>query len=56
MTLHPRRILHAPGAINAHGSVLKDEPQTWALWSGAQCSADKATAAPEIMNMVYKGL
>ena len=43
-TLHPRRILHASGAINVHGSVTPGEPRTWALRYGAECSADLAIA------------
>ena len=27
-TLHPRRILHAPGAFSVHGGVLPGEPST----------------------------
>ena len=32
-TLHPRRILHAPGAISVHVSISPGESRTWALWS-----------------------
>ena len=44
--LHPRRILHAPGAFSVHGSLLvSGELRTWALLSQVQRSTDQATTA-----------
>ena len=42
--LHPRRILHAPGAISVHVGASPDESRTRALRSGAECSSDLPTA------------
>ena len=41
-TLHPRRILHATGAISVHGGVLLGESRTRALRSEAEFSANRA--------------
>ena len=46
-TFHPRRILHAPGAISVHEGVWLDESRTRALLSGAESFADRVTAAEE---------
>ena len=47
-TLHPRRILHAPGAISVHGGP--GEPRTQALRSGAEDSTYWATVAQKLSN------
>ena len=44
-TLHPRLILHTPGAISLHGSFSTGKPQTQAIRSGAEDSTDWATEA-----------
>ena len=45
MTLHPRQILDAPGAISIYGSPLPEEPRTRALRFGSVYSTDWTTAA-----------
>ena len=45
-TLHPRRTLHAPGDISAHGGISKGKLRTQALRSGVECSADRVFATP----------
>ena len=47
MTLHPRRILHAAGAISVHGGFSPGEPRALALRSGAEYYTDWATEAPK---------
>ena len=51
-TLHPRRILHALGAISVHRDVLLGEPRTRALRSGTECSSDLHTAG--LISMVLR--
>ena len=41
-TLHPRRILHAPGAINVHGGFSPGEPRIRELRSRAERSTNWA--------------
>ena len=43
-TLHPRLILHTPGAISEQGGVSPGESRTRALRSGAECLSDLPTA------------
>ena len=43
-TLHPRRILHAPGVITVHGSVSPGESRARDLRSAAECPSILATA------------
>ena len=43
-TLHPRPILHAPGAISVHGSVSPGKSRTQGLRYGDECLSDLATA------------
>ena len=47
-TLHPRRILYAPGVISVHGGVSPGEPRTRALRFGVECLFDLPTAGPKI--------
>ena len=44
-TVHPRWILHAPGAISVHGSISPGEPRTQALRFGAEYSSILATVS-----------
>ena len=37
-TMHPRRILHAPGDIGVHDGFSPGEPRARGLWSGAEDS------------------
>ena len=46
-TLHPRRILHASGAISVYRGVSPGEPRTWILQSGSECSADRVISPRE---------
>ena len=43
-TLHPRRVIHAPGVISVQGDVLSGKPGIRVLRSGAKCSSDFVTA------------
>ena len=57
-TLHPRLILHVPGAISVHGGFSTGESRTRARQFGAENSTDWATAAPtckkkKIFSMVH---
>ena len=47
--LHPRRILHVPGAIRIHGGFSPGESQIRALQSGAEYSINWVTAALTIL-------
>ena len=51
-TLHPQRILHRPNTICVHGSVSPGVPRPWALWAGAECSADWSTANPTTLGHI----
>ena len=51
-TLHPRRILHAPGAISVHGGFSPDESRTRVLRSGAEYSTDWATVAQPTVEII----
>ena len=45
-TLHPRRILYAPGVISVYGDFSPGKPRTRTLGSEAENCTDWATAAP----------
>ena len=54
-TLYPRWILHAPGAISVHDSVLPGQPRTRAVQFGSESSSDLATTDPNLnlkVNMI----
>ena len=44
-TLHPRRILHAPGAISVHRGVSPGKPRTRVLRFGAEWSTEWTNTA-----------
>ena len=45
-TLHPQRILHAPGVISVHGGVSPREPRSRAFRSRAEGSTYFQTKGP----------
>ena len=52
-TVHPQRILHAPGAISVYGSFSLGEPRTRALQSGAEDSTDWATSIEKMTKYIW---
>ena len=52
-TLHPRRILHAPGAISVHGNILPGEPGTHALQPRTKWSPDNPPQGKMISENIF---